>query len=48
MTVLIITAIGAGVSALIGAGVASTEFGQTMESVLENAVDSIKQIVHRS
>ena len=47
MTIAIIAAIGAGISALIGAGVSTTDFGQKMESALENAVDCIKQVIGR-
>ena len=48
MLIGIITLVGAGISALIGAVAVNTDFGRKMENALEDAVDCIKQITSRN
>ena len=47
MLVSIFVLVGAGISALIGAGIKNTDFGQRMNDALEDAVDCIKQVVRK-
>ena len=47
MLVSIFVLVGAGISALIGAGIKNTDFGQKMDDALEDAVDSVKQVIGR-
>ena len=47
MLVSIFVLVGAGISALIGAGIKNTDFGQKMDDVLEDAVDSVKKVIGR-
>lgn len=47
MLVSIIALVGAGISALIGAGIKNTGFGQKMDDALKDAVDTVKQVIGR-
>ena len=48
MLIGIFALVGAGISALFGAGIMNTDFGKKMDDVLEDAVDSIKHVVGRN
>ena len=47
MLVGIITIIGAGVSALIGAGIKSTGLGQKMDNALNDAKDTVVGLIRK-
>ena len=47
MLVSIFVLVGAGISALLGAGVKNTDFGHKMDEALEDAVESIKHAIGR-
>lgn len=47
MLIGIFALVGAGISALFGAGIKTTDFGQRMNDALEDAVDSIKNLISR-
>ena len=47
MVISIFTLIGAGVCALAGAIFTNTDIGQKVESTLQEAVDTVKQVVGR-
>ena len=45
MIIGIITLIGSGISALIGAGISITEYGQKLDASLEKALFNIKKAI---
>lgn len=47
MLVSILVLVGAGISALIGAGIKNTGLGHKMDDALEDAVGSVKKVLGR-